>query len=114
MHILSTGTSWPRLFLENPDLESVSRSVGRPIRQWTYAILEDSIGLPGRPEETPTMFSTVNGETDGNDDDDDDDDELIDVVEDNDGEETSENGLDEDPLAHLRGELERLRCSWGR
>ena len=101
MHILNTGTSWPRLFLENPDLESVSRSVGRPIRRWTYAILEDSIGLPERLEESTDKGFTVDEETD--------DDELVDVVEEN-SEDGSES-LDEDPLAVLRGELERLRCS---
>lgn len=100
MDILSTGTSWPRIFLENPDLENVSRSLGRPIRQWTYAILADSIGLPEHREETADEGLSVDGEND--------DDELIDVVEEN-SEGGSESGNDEDPLALLRGELERLR-----
>lgn len=104
MHILSTGTSWPRIFLENPDLENVSRSVGRSIRQWTYAILDDSIGLPEHQEETADEDLSTAGECD------DDGDELIDVVEDT-SEGGSESGDDDDPLALLRGELERLRCS---
>ena len=95
MQILGSGTCWPRIFLENPDLENVGRSVGRAIRQWCYAILEDGVGLPGRVET-------------GLADDESDDDELVDVVERK--SEFSEDDTDEDALAVLRGELERLRA----
>ena len=44
-----TGTVWRRPFLEHPE-ETVHRNIGRPIREWTYAILDDGIGLPVRPD----------------------------------------------------------------
>ncbi|KAH7915085.1 hypothetical protein BJ138DRAFT_1078212 [Hygrophoropsis aurantiaca] len=100
MDILSTGTFWPRLFLENPDFENVARSIGRPVRQWTYAFLEDAVGLPEAPEEEKeeeTIATPVLVEEE-------DEDELIDVVE-----EDSDN--DRDLLAPLRGELQKLRGS---
>ena len=105
MHILSTGTSWPRIFLENPDLESVSRSVGRLIRQWEYAILEDGVGLPRRSDQN----GEPGDEKDGPVVKESDDDELIDVVEEDSDAESLEDGTDGDPLEFLRGELERLR-----
>ncbi|KAF8176516.1 hypothetical protein BJ912DRAFT_986797 [Pholiota molesta] len=43
MDILNTGSSWARIFLENPDLETVGRSIGRPIREWIYSILDDTV-----------------------------------------------------------------------
>ncbi|KAJ6558420.1 hypothetical protein DFH09DRAFT_529788 [Mycena vulgaris] len=97
LDILHTGTSWPRLFLETPDLETVSRVVGRTIRQWGYAILHDTVGLE---DETATEddASTVGEDSDS------DEDELIDVVEvdSDDGEGAT------DLLAPLRGALQRL------
>lgn len=93
MDIVSTGSSWPRLFLENPDLETVSRSIGRPIQEWTVAILEDTVGVPTADHED-------DGESVGN------DDELIDVVE-SDG----EGSISSDFLAPLKGELHRLHSS---
>lgn len=96
MDILNTGSSWARLFLENPDLESVARSIGQPIRVWIYSILDDTVGLEVHSCETAETESNT-GE--------DDDDELIDVVE-SDGEKSPI-----DYLAPLKGELERLHCS---
>jgi len=93
MDIVSTGSSWPRLFLENPDLETVSRSIGRPIQEWTAAILEDTVGIPTADHED-------DGESVEN------DDELIDVVE-SDG----EGSTSSDFLAPLKGELHRLHSS---
>lgn len=101
LDILSTGTAWPRIFLENPDLESVARSVGKPIRQWGYAILDDGIGLPDPQESSGMLGDEQYGGEDG-------EDELIDVVEEDSEEECMASG-DEDPLEMLRGELERLR-----
>jgi hypothetical protein len=90
--ILSTGTYWPRLFLEHPDFESVGRSIGRTIRQWGYAILDDGVGLPRKLEEDDGIV------------DEEDEDELVDV--------TEEDSDDlEDPLATLRGALQQLRTS---
>ncbi|KAH9846148.1 hypothetical protein C2E23DRAFT_951191 [Lenzites betulinus] len=92
-HILDavqSGTAWPWLFLEDPDKECVERSIGRPIREWMYAVLDASVGLPG-PQ---------GGEEDDGEDEDEDDDELIDVVEEDDD--------DVDPLARLRGALKEL------
>jgi len=95
---LHTGTMWPRLFLENPEKETVHRSIGRPIREWIYAILDDGVGLPVRPEkEEPEAEKAA----DGGDDEDEDGDELIDVVEEHSSDE-------DDPLAPLKGALRRL------
>jgi hypothetical protein len=98
MDIVSTGSSWPWLFLENPDLETVSRSIGRPIQEWTVAILEDTVGVPTADHED-------DGESVGKDDELKDD-ELIDVVE-SDG----EGSTSSDFLAPLKGELHRLHSS---
>lgn len=106
MDVLDTGTSWPRLFLETPDLETVSRSITRPLRQWIYSILDDSLGLP-IPEwsvdetDTATESQDQNGEVRV----DEDEDELIDVVESDSEEERV------DFLAPLKGELQRLHIS---
>lgn len=101
MDILSTGTFWPRLFLENPDVENVARSIGRPIRKWIYAILEDAVGLPEVPEETEELNDE---QSDILQVDEEDEDELIDVVE----EDSEDDGAD--LLAPLRGELQKLRA----
>ncbi|KAF5380416.1 hypothetical protein D9615_004721 [Tricholomella constricta] len=100
MDTLSSATFWPRLFLENPDLETVSRSVGRPLREWVYSILHDVVGLPEVPEgETGDEVEQVDSEEE-------DENELVDVVESD-----SEDG--DDPLAPLKGELHRLHGSEG-
>ncbi|KAI9064581.1 hypothetical protein FKP32DRAFT_1675536, partial [Trametes sanguinea] len=96
-HILDavqTGTMWPWLFLEDPDKECVKRSVGRPIREWVYAVLDASVGLPIPPEPA----DDENGEAV---DEDEDEDELVDVVEEDDEDEV-------DPLARLKGALKEL------
>ncbi|KAG8221328.1 hypothetical protein J3R82DRAFT_1496 [Butyriboletus roseoflavus] len=97
--VLNTGTFWPRIFLDNPDIENVAVSIGRPIREWIYALLEDGVGLPEAPEEEPAAMdgsASEDGEAE------EDPDELIDVVEEN-------SDSDADLLAPLRGELRRLR-----
>ena len=100
---LNSGTFWPRHFLENPDLETVGRSFGRPIRLWGYAIIHDAVGLPCNEDEGDESDDERNDIVAG-------DDELIDVVEsDDDRSSTSE----DDPLAPLKGELHRLRGSSG-
>ena len=93
MDTLHTGTYWPRLFLENPELETVGRSIGRPIREWTVAILEDTVGVP----------IADHGDDGGSVEGEDDDDKLIDVVE-SDG----EGSTSTDFLSPLKGELHRL------
>ena len=98
MDILSTGSSWPRLFIENPDLETVSRSIGRPIREWIFSILEDTVGVP-------TADNEDDAESTGKEED---EDELIDVVE-SDG----EGSTSTDFLAPLKGELHRLHSEDG-
>ena len=101
--IINSGAFWPKLFLENPDVETVAKSIGRPIRQWMYAILEDGVGLPEEPEQVAVpATSDVEAETPECDED---PDELIDVVEENSSDD------DTDLLAPLRCELERLRTS---
>ncbi|KAH7921099.1 PIN domain-like protein [Leucogyrophana mollusca] len=103
MDILSTGTFWPRLFLENPDAENVARSIGRPIREWIYALLEDAVGLPEAPEEAEDedAVDSVSPSFE-----EEDEDELIDVVEEDSDDER-------DLLAPLRGELQRLQAPEG-
>lgn len=98
MDLFSTGTLWPRLFLEDPDLEPTARSIGRPLREWTYAILNDGIGLPEQIAEDQEE-SSEDGKDEGSEDD---SDELIDVVE----EDSDSDGGD--PLAPLRGALQQL------
>ncbi|KIM63871.1 hypothetical protein SCLCIDRAFT_1213658 [Scleroderma citrinum Foug A] len=108
--IVSLGTFWPKLFLENPDIETVAKSIGRPGRRWIYAILADGVGLPEKPvlEAMPTAsedssnVTQNSSEWDGHEED---PDELIDVVEENSSDD------DADLLAPLRCELERLRTS---
>lgn len=45
MDIVFSGSYWPTVFLENPDLESTSKFIGRPIRQFMYAVLNHDVGL---------------------------------------------------------------------
>ncbi|EIN06712.1 hypothetical protein PUNSTDRAFT_121825 [Punctularia strigosozonata HHB-11173 SS5] len=81
---IHSASFWPKLFLESPDLESVSRSLGREIRLWIYAILHDSIGIPSTSEDARSGIPSEEDE-----------DELIDVVED------ATNSSDEDGvIAH--------------
>jgi len=101
---LHTGTMWPRPFLENPEKETVHRSIGRPIREWVYAILDDGIGLPVRPEKEETKEED-GAKGDDEEGDDEGDYELIDVEEE---ESSGEDSALEDPLAPLRGALRRL------
>ncbi|THG96298.1 hypothetical protein EW026_g5511 [Hermanssonia centrifuga] len=103
LDIMHSGTFWYRQFLENPDLETVSRSIGRPIQIWSYALLDDALGLPENLDDDDLSVGeeTVvsREEAEEAEDEDDDEDELIDVVEESD---------EEDPLAPLRGVLEKL------
>ena len=101
---LHTGTMWPRPFLENPEKETVHRSIGRPVREWIYAILDDGVGLPVQPEKEEVKTEDETQGDGESQDDDDDDNELIDVVE----EDSSEDSTPEDPLAPLRSALRRL------
>lgn len=118
MDVLSTGSSWSRLFLENPDLETVGRSIGRPLQRWIYAILDDAMGLPDNAEQNEQPSVTVSSanvsvrasEDNGSEEssgDDGDEDELIDVIE------SDSEGSDFHPdfLAPLKGELQRLHSS---
>ncbi|KAF9243114.1 hypothetical protein BU15DRAFT_86527 [Melanogaster broomeanus] len=91
--VLSTGTFWPKIFLDDPDIENVAISIGRPIRHWIYALLEDAVGLPAPPRR-------------GDGEDVEDPDELIDVAE-----EDPSDDEDADDLAPLHIELQRLRAS---
>ena len=99
MDVLSTGTAWPDLFLENPDIETVSRGLGRPIREWAYALLDDGIGLIGHD-----VDSGENGLGGTSADEASDDDEIVDVVE----EDSDEDMGSGNPLAPLQGALDEL------
>lgn len=103
LDILSSGTFWPRIFLENPDTETVCRSIGRPIREWIYSILDNAVGLPEMlDEETERESNEGKLEEDKED-----LDEIIDVVESD-----SETELaGDDLLGPLKGELHRLHGS---
>jgi len=96
MNILSTGNYWPTLFLEHPDVQSVSLTIGSQLRLWGYAILDDALGLPDSEveEEEEKASSEPNDASE--------DEELVDVT----GEDS-----EEDWLAPLRGELKRLHDS---
>lgn len=109
MDVLNTGTFWPRLFLENPDIETVGRSIGRPIRLWGYAILDDAVGLPQTETEQQSSAveeSVTTKDAGGGDEGVEDEDELIDVIE-SDSEESGNGDL----LAPLKGALQRLHGS---
>jgi hypothetical protein len=100
MDILSTGTAWPDSFLENPDVETVSRSLGRPIREWVYAIIDDGIDIMWHdvdPEENGLGGTSADEASD--------DDEIVDVVEEEDSDEDVGPG---NPLAPLQGALNEL------
>jgi len=96
---MNTGTFWCKMFLENPDLECVNISLARPLQQMCYALLDDGLGLPERPDEPEDEDDSSQVDGEESPDDEGDDDELVDVVEDSD---------DEDPLAPLRGALQQL------
>ena len=101
MDILNTGSSWARIFLENPDLETVGRSIGKPIREWVNSIIQDSVGLEITEDTTAGTGaddSIAEDESTG------DEDELVDVVE-------SDDESSSDYLAPLKGELQRLHHS---
>ncbi|KAJ3536014.1 hypothetical protein NMY22_g6229 [Coprinellus aureogranulatus] len=98
MDILSTATCWPRLFLENPDTETVGRSIGQPIRRWVYSVLDDAVGLPD-----PTASEQLSSGGEETMEESPDDDDIIDVVE-----EDSEDEANVDLLAPLKGQLSRL------
>ncbi|KAG5722859.1 hypothetical protein E4T56_gene6057 [Termitomyces sp. T112] len=100
LDVLSSGTFWPRIFLENPDAETVSRSIGRPIREWTYSILDNAVGLPGVLDEESENQPDKTEDEEGLDD-------LIDVVESDSETELAKDDL----LAPLKGELHRLHGS---
>lgn len=98
MDVLSTRNAWPDLFLENPDVETVIRSLGRPIREGVYALLDDGTGLLGGDIDTGgdgPEGSTAIEESD--------EDEVIDVHSDSDEDMGTAN-----PLVPLQGALEKL------
>jgi len=104
MDILGTGTAWPESFLENPDIEAVSRSLGRPIREWVYAVLDDGIGITEHYADPEGNGLGESSADEASDDDDDGDDEIIDVVE----EDSDEDMGYGNPLAPLQGALKEL------
>ncbi|KAF9517921.1 hypothetical protein BS47DRAFT_1482889 [Hydnum rufescens UP504] len=65
----TTGTMWPLIFLEDPDVKSAPYIVGGPIREWLYAVLADGLDGVGQEEEEPVKIEME------------DEDELIDVTE---------------------------------
>lgn len=101
LDVLHSGTFWYRQFLENPDLESVARSIARPIQLWTYALLDDAIGIPVPLEADQNESEGTQKAVGEDEEEDEDEEELIDVVEESDED-------DVDPLAPLRGALQHL------
>lgn len=104
MNVYNSGTMWPKLFLEDPDKEPTARSIGRPLRDWAYSILDDGIPLPEPPVDGEQEQVSEEGRDvdEAENEDDEDEDELIDVVEEDSEDESG------DPLARLRGALEEL------
>ncbi|KAF9039488.1 PIN domain-like protein [Hymenopellis radicata] len=99
MNCLTSGTYFTRLFIENPDLETVAR-LARPIRQWCYAILDEALGLPEPiEEEDASLIPSHDGS---------DEDELVDVI-DSDSDDSEMDVDDRDLLAPLKGALKSLR-----
>ena len=92
---MQTGTMWPRMFLEDPDKETVLKTVARPIRLWTYAILDAGVGLPRQPTAEEAVEDGEDEESD--------EDELVDVVEEDSDSEPIPNAF-----ARLRGALKQL------
>ena len=128
--IVTTATAWPRVFLEDPDAETAAKAIGRPLRMWTYAILDEALGIPLIEEEEeeeeeedradeegdavlPNLAarstdagSATNGSVTGRTEsltelEDEDEDAIIDVID--------EDSEREDPLEALKGALQRLR-----
>jgi len=121
MGYYATGTAWPHLNFEDPDVKASQDVVGGPVREWTYAVLAHGLDGVGR-EHVDASTRTVEN-----------DDELIDVEEEmTDSEhdfEASELGADPrspmstmtiasaanadstsfDPLIALRNQLEGLK-----
>lgn len=113
MNILFSRTFWPRIFLENPDTESVSRSVSRPLRTFMYAILDDGIGIPASDVDEAAGDIDEGGDEQGaaveeDQEDEEDPDELIDVKEDYSDEAESDDDVSAD-VGRLRGALRDLR-----
>jgi hypothetical protein len=125
LDIVTTATVWPRVFLEDPDTETAAKAIGRPLRMWTYAILDEALGIPLVDEEEvdredeegdealPTFAvrsagarSATDGSVTGRTEsltelEDEDEDAIIDVID--------EDSEGEDPLEALKGALHRLR-----
>lgn len=119
LDVLISGTMWPRIFLESPDMASCASSneAAGPLRRWLYAILDQGIGvyvpLPEPEDEVDEAIQKMVAEgqqpriapTKTTEDeeswDEEDEDEIIDVM-DADSEE-------EDPLVALKGALQRLK-----
>jgi len=124
LDVVTTATAWPRVFLEDPDAETAAKAIGRPLRMWTYAILDEALGIPLIEEDTDqedeegdegllnlTVRSTdtrsaTNGSVTGRTEsltelEDEDEDAIIDVID--------EDSEVEDPLEALKGALHRLR-----
>ncbi|KAF5384471.1 hypothetical protein D9757_006436 [Collybiopsis confluens] len=101
---VGTGTVWPKLFLENPDLETTPRSM-RVIRMWMCSLLDDAVGLPEVEEELEgeEAVPCVDDDEDDGEEGEEGLDELVDVVE-------SDSDMDDTPdvLAPLKGALHRL------
>lgn len=124
LEIVTTATAWPRVFLEDPDAETAMKAVGRPLRMWTYAILDEALGIPLIEDEgdleddesdqglaslatrSTGARSATNGSVAGRTEsltelEDEDEDAIIDVID--------EDSEEEDPLEALKGALQRLR-----
>ena len=110
MDRLNSATHWPFIFLENPNFETVGK-LGRSIRLWEYAVLNESVGLP-RPEtqqEEPaaTASATDASQSEAAESEADDEDELVDVIE----SESESEAESADYLAPLHGALDKLQAN---
>ncbi|GJJ08457.1 hypothetical protein Clacol_002675 [Clathrus columnatus] len=113
METFCRGVCFPGLFLEDPDKESVARSIGGPIRRSIWQLFVCGGGIPetDSSEDKDSDESEDKDAANPDDDDDDDDDELIDVIEEDTDDAQSFTEAEEDPLAVLRGRIQRMSFS---
>ena len=78
LDLVTSGTYWSTVFLEDPDIESCGRTIGEELSAWVAAILADGIPI-GAIDGAQLAESPAQTKAEGQDDD---DDELIDVMED--------------------------------
>lgn len=65
MDILFSTTYWPTIFFENPDLDSTTKFIGRPIRRFMYAVLNHDVGIVDPDLAAPKEPHALSGDYSG-------------------------------------------------